>query len=56
MSHIPNLFNRVVGVKMLKHQKLVDRINNRHKEQVPGPLFWIAMLCVMFLLTSGVMG
>lgn len=56
MSHIVNLFNRVVEAKKMKHQKLVDRINNRHKEQLPGPLFWIGVLCVMVLLTSGVMG
>lgn len=54
MSHIVNLFNRIVEVKM-KHQKLVDQINNRHKEQLPGPLFWIGVLCVMILLTTNVL-
>lgn len=31
-------------------QKLVDR----HNEKLPGPLFWIGVLCVMVLLTSNV--
>lgn len=44
------------GETKMKHQKLVDRINNRHNEKLPGPLFWIGVLCVMVLLTSGAMG
>ena len=38
----------------LHHQYIVDRLNNRHREDLP-PLFWLAVVLVCMLLTSNVM-
>lgn len=51
MNKIDNLLNRVVEVKMLRHQELVDRLNDRHKEDLP-PLFWVIVSCIVVLVMS----
>ena len=56
MTRIDNLFDRVVETKMeLNHQNIVDRINNRHKEDVP-PLFWIGVVLMALLVMSNWLG
>lgn len=56
MNKIDTLLNRVVEVKMLKHQQLVDRMNGRHNEQMPSPIFWVAVAAISLLIMSNWLG
>lgn len=52
MMRIDLLCNRVVEIKTeLNRQNIVDRLNRRHKEDLP-PLFWVCVVVIALLIMN----